>query len=234
MEWFSALPDWIKFVLILAVFFVIYLIYMVLNYNRVKKQVLAMQNSLKIGDTVMTQSGLYGMLVSLDKSTARLKIADNLVILIDRFSIKNVVKGGKRRMKGIVLVSHGDMAKGMVHSASFFYGDEIPQLDFCGLRQGQSPEEFAEQLKETIGRVDTGDGVVVLADLFGGTPCNQAILCMNDTTECIAGMNFPMLLELLSDRESEVPGLEGLAEKGKSGIYDVKEFLAASADEEDD
>ncbi len=92
MEWFSTLPDWIKFVLILAVFFVIYLIYMVLNYNRVKKQVLAMQNSLKIGDTVMTQSGLYGTLVSLDKSTARLKIADNLVILIDRFSIKNVVK----------------------------------------------------------------------------------------------------------------------------------------------
>ena len=92
MEWFSALPDWIKFVLILAVFFVIYLIYMVINYNRVKKQVLAMQNSLKAGDTVMTQSGLYGTLVSLDKSTAKLKIADNLVILIDRFSIKNIVK----------------------------------------------------------------------------------------------------------------------------------------------
>lgn len=92
MEWFSALPDWIKFVLILAVFFVIYLIYMVINYNRVKKQVLAMQNSLKAGDMVMTQSGLYGTLVSLDKSTAKLKIADTLVILIDRFSIKNIVK----------------------------------------------------------------------------------------------------------------------------------------------
>lgn len=92
MEWFSALPDWIKFVLILAVFFVIYLIYMVINYNRVKKQVLAMQNSLKAGDMVMTQSGLYGTLVSLDKSTAKLKIADNLVILIDLFSIKNIVK----------------------------------------------------------------------------------------------------------------------------------------------
>ena len=92
MEWFSALPDWIKFVLILAVFFVIYLIYMVINYNRVKKQVLAMQNSLKAGDMVMTQSGLYGTLVSLDKSTAKLKIAYNLVILIDRFSIKNIVK----------------------------------------------------------------------------------------------------------------------------------------------
>ena len=92
MEWFSALPDWIKFVLILAVFFLIYLIYMIINYNRVKKQVLAMQNSLKAGDMVMTQSGLYGTLVSLDKSTAKLKIADNLVILIDRFSIKNIVK----------------------------------------------------------------------------------------------------------------------------------------------
>ena len=97
MEWFSALPDWIKFVLILAVFFVIYLIYMVINYNRVKKQVLAMQNSLKAGDMVMTQSGLYGTLVSLDKSTAKLKIADNLVILIDRFSIKNIVKDREQK-----------------------------------------------------------------------------------------------------------------------------------------
>ena len=97
MEWFSALPDWIKFVLILAVFFVIYLIYMIINYNRVKKQVLAMQNSLKAGDMVMTQSGLYGTLVSLDKSTAKLKIADNLVILIDRFSIKNIVKDSEEK-----------------------------------------------------------------------------------------------------------------------------------------
>ena len=57
---------------------------------------------------------------------------------------------------------------------------------------------------------------------------------MNDNTECIAGMNFPMLLELLSDRMGEVPGPNGLAEKGKSGIYDVKEFLAASAADEED
>ncbi len=137
-------------------------------------------------------------------------------------------------MKGIVLVSHGDMAKGMAQSATFFYGDDIPQLTWCGLRQDQSPEEFADELKKAVAQVDDGDGVVVLADLFGGTPCNQAILCMNDNTECIAGMNFPMLLELLSDRMGEVPGPNGLAEKGKSGIYDVKEFLAASAADEED
>jgi preprotein translocase subunit YajC len=91
LTWFTGLPDWIKFVLILVIFFLIYMIYMMINYNRVKKQVLEMQNTLKVNDLVMTQSGLYGTLTALYKNTAELKLADNMVIMIDRFSIKNKV-----------------------------------------------------------------------------------------------------------------------------------------------
>lgn len=91
MERIVNLPDWTKFVLILLVFFAVYMIYMAFNYNRVKKQVIALQNSLKAGDLVMTQSGLYGTLKSISKNTAELKIADQVVIVIDRFSIKNKI-----------------------------------------------------------------------------------------------------------------------------------------------
>lgn len=92
MPFFEGMPDWTKFILILVFFFLIYLLYMMYRYNRVKKQVLEMQNSLQPGDLVMTQSGLYGTLKSIHKTTAELAVAENLVILIDRFSIKNKVK----------------------------------------------------------------------------------------------------------------------------------------------
>lgn len=91
MTWLNNLPDWLKFVLILVIFFVIYIVYMYVRYSTVKKKVLAFQDSLKPGDEVMTQSGLYGVLQSIGKNTAELKIADNLIIVIDRFSIKNVI-----------------------------------------------------------------------------------------------------------------------------------------------
>lgn len=90
--WFAALQDWIKFTLILVVFMVVYLIYTAFHYNRVKKQILEMQNMLNVGDMIMTQSGLYGTLTFIGKNTAKLKIAPNLEIVIDRFSIKNKVK----------------------------------------------------------------------------------------------------------------------------------------------
>ena len=92
IAWFMVLPDWIKFTMILVVFFVVYMVYTVIHYNRVKKQILQMQNALKVGDMIMTQSGLYGTLTAIGKSTAKLKLAPGLEIVIDRFSIKNKVE----------------------------------------------------------------------------------------------------------------------------------------------
>ena len=86
------MPDWLKFVLILVVFFVVYIIYTIFRYNRVKKMVLEFQNSLATGDLVVTQAGLYGTICSIDQGTVKLKIADNTVIVIDRFTIKKKVE----------------------------------------------------------------------------------------------------------------------------------------------
>ena len=92
MEWFNAIPDWVKFALVLVVLYGINYVGQLFSYNRVKKQVMNLQNSLKVGDTVLTQSGLYGTLTSISKTVAMLKIADNMEIAIDRFSIKEVVE----------------------------------------------------------------------------------------------------------------------------------------------
>jgi len=88
MGFWAGLTDWLKFVLILAVIAVIYVIYSAARYNQVKKRIVEMQNSLKTGDLVTTQSGLYGTIQALGKGVARIKLAEGLVIAIDRFSIK--------------------------------------------------------------------------------------------------------------------------------------------------
>ena len=90
-------------------------------------------------------------------------------------------------MKGIVLLSHGSLARGLADAATFFMGDSIEQLEYCCLRQDSSPDEFAEELKRAIEKVDTGEGAVILADLFGGTPCNQAARLLADLRWYVEG-----------------------------------------------
>lgn len=137
-------------------------------------------------------------------------------------------------MKGIVLASHGEFAKGLADSAAFFMGDDIGQLEYCCLRQDSSLEEFTARLEAAMARVDSGDGVVVLADLLGGSPCNQAIAQLREHVELVAGMNFPVLLELLSARMGGEVDLESLIVRGRTGLCDVREILAAQGADEDD
>ena len=137
-------------------------------------------------------------------------------------------------MKGIVQISHGDVAKGMAQASTMFFGDPIDQLTYCGLQPDDGPDEFGKRIGEAIAKVDTGEGVLVLTDLFGGTPSNQAIQHLGDGVDLIAGMNFPLLLELLGARLAGEVDVDTLLERGRSGIVDIKAALAKMMDEDDD
>ncbi|MDF2675466.1 MAG: mannose transporter subunit [Clostridiales bacterium] len=128
-------------------------------------------------------------------------------------------------MKGILVISHGDMAKGMVHSASLFFGSDIEQLQYVCLQAEDNPDEFRESVEKAVAEIDTGEGVVILADLFGGTPCNQAIKVLNEKIDLISGANFMLLLDILGKRlyGDVEPG--SLIEAGRQGIINVKEYL---------
>ena len=125
-------------------------------------------------------------------------------------------------MKGIVLVSHGEMAKGMINSAELFFGDNIEQLTAVSLLAGDNVEGFRNNLLSAVEQVNTGDGVIVLADLFGGTPCNIAALSLGKNTNLISGMNFTMLLEILGTRQGiNPPSIQKIVETGTKGIKEV-------------
>lgn len=105
-------------------------------------------------------------------------------------------------MIGMVLVTHGHLATEFRAALEHVVG---PQKQLVSISIG--PEDDMERRRsdilEAIHRADSGDGVVLLTDMFGGTPSNLAISVMNGgKVEVLAGVNLPMLIKLASVRDS--------------------------------
>jgi mannose/fructose-specific phosphotransferase system component IIA len=139
-------------------------------------------------------------------------------------------------MVGILLMSHGRMAEGMLDSSKLFFGDDIPQIKALCLMASDNPEEFDEKIRAAVEEIDDGQGVIAMCDLLGGTPCNRSALVLNDRMQVITGMNFSILLELLGKRmsvndisEIDIPEL---IQVGKDGIISLNEFFKAAQQEE--
>ena len=106
-------------------------------------------------------------------------------------------------MIGLVLVTHGQLAAEFRHAVEHVVG---PQDNFETVAIGADDdmEQRRSDIVDAVGRVDTGTGVIVLTDMFGGTPSNLAISVMESgRTEVIAGMNLPMLIKLSSVRSAD-------------------------------
>ena len=106
-------------------------------------------------------------------------------------------------MIGLVLVTHGQLAEEFRHAVEHVVG---PQDNFETVAIGADDdmEQRRKDIVAAVSRVDTGAGVVVLTDMFGGTPSNLAISVMNaGRVEVIAGMNLPMLIKLTSVRAAD-------------------------------
>jgi len=129
---------------------------------------------------------------------------------------------------GIVLVTHGRLATEFVAALEHVVG---PQTQIAAVCIG--PEDNMEQRRrdilQSIGDVDSGDGVVLLTDMFGGTPSNLAISVMDRAkTEVIAGVNLPMLIKLASLRQNEglARSVAGAQEAGRKYINVASQLLA--------
>ena len=97
-------------------------------------------------------------------------------------------------MIGLVLAAHGDFAEGVVSAVELLLGKQ-EQLEALGLRHGDSPEAFEQQVVAAIDAVDTGDGALCLVDLLGGTTSNVVMRHLDDKRiQGVSGLNVPMLL----------------------------------------
>ena len=129
-------------------------------------------------------------------------------------------------MIGIILMSHGELAEGLLDTCKLFFGDDIAQIKALCLKSGDNPEEFDLRIKEAVEEVDSGAGVVAFCDLLFGTPCNRTFYILNDRLQVVTGMNLPVVMELLGKRETyddnhitvDNINLEELIETGKNGM----------------
>ena len=131
-------------------------------------------------------------------------------------------------MIGMVLVTHGRLAAEFVAALEHVVGAQSQIAAVC-----IGPEDDMEQRRadilRSIGDVDTGEGAVLLTDMFGGTPSNLAISVMDrGKVEVIAGVNLPMLIKLASLRQSEslARTVLGAQEAGRKYINVASQLLA--------
>lgn len=101
-------------------------------------------------------------------------------------------------MIGLVLISHGDLARSILETASEIVGPIEPAMALAIARH-QSLPEIEEHLRGAVRRVHRGHGVIILADMFGGTAANVALQLHGDpdgvSIEVVTGFNLPMVLK---------------------------------------
>ncbi len=105
-------------------------------------------------------------------------------------------------MIGLVLVSHGRLAQELYNALVHVVGPQ-DNIEVIGIGPDDDGDQRRDDILSAIKKVDSGAGVIVVTDMFGGTPSNLAISAMDDgDIEVLAGANLPMLIKLASVRAS--------------------------------
>lgn len=132
-------------------------------------------------------------------------------------------------MIGLVLVTHGRLAEEFRYALEHVVGPQ-DHVATVSIGADDDMEQRRRDIVEAVADVDTGTGVIVLTDMFGGTPSNLAISVMEaGRTEVIAGMNLPMLIKLSSVRKKDDmnAALEEAQAAGRKYINVASQLLAS-------
>ena len=137
-------------------------------------------------------------------------------------------------MIGIVVVTHGQLARELVAAAEMITGEDIPNATSVSIGWHDAPEDARQAIVAALRRVSGDSGAVVLSDMFGGTPTNLALSLLKEgSVEVVTGVNLPMLIRLVSIREEEqvspAEAARAAVYQGKENIYLASELLAGSA-----
>jgi len=134
-------------------------------------------------------------------------------------------------MVGLVVATHGRLAEELLRTAEGIVG-ALEQSEAVSVAAGVSMEEARTRLGEAVKRVDSGDGVLVLTDMFGGTPANLALTFLDEKLEVVTGVNLPMILKLATARAGSLPlraAAELVAGHGQKNITLASELLRTRA-----
>lgn len=124
----------------------------------------------------------------------------------------------------LLLVTHGDIGRAMYDAAVTIIGSSPLRTEFIKVTADSQPEQLIQQSLKQLATLDTGDGVLVLTDMYGSTPSNIACALQHENVEVVAGLNLPMLMRIMN-----YPGLtlHRLMDKAVSGGKEGVMFFQA-------
>ena len=130
-------------------------------------------------------------------------------------------------MIGVVVVTHGQLATELVNAAEMIVGD-LPHVTAVSIGWHDDVNDAREDIAKAIERVRGEDGVLLLTDMFGGTPSNLGMTFLaKDRLEVITGVNLPMLIKLAGSRQSTdlMAVAKEMQEHGRNAIWVASDFL---------
>lgn len=130
-------------------------------------------------------------------------------------------------MIGVVVVTHGQLAAELLNAAEMIVG-ELPQFAAVSIGWHDDTADARAEIAQAIERVDQGDGVLILTDMFGGTPTNLAVtFLVPEKVEVITGVNLPMLIKLagLASRADVIAVAREMREHGRNAIWVASDLL---------
>ena len=133
-------------------------------------------------------------------------------------------------MIGLVLVTHGRLAAEFLAATEHVVGQQ-PRFEAICIEADDDMEMRRADIAAAIKRCDSGQGVIMLTDLLGGTPSNLAISLMGPNVDVIAGVNLPMLIKLSSVRKmmTVAAAVDAAQEAGRKYIAVASKMLGEAA-----
>jgi PTS system mannose-specific IIA component len=129
-------------------------------------------------------------------------------------------------MIGILVVTHGRIAEELVNATRTIVGD-IPAIAAVSIGWGDDPSVAREAVERGLQEVGGGGGdVLILTDMFGGTPTNLSLPYLSSRVEIVTGINLPMLIKLIGQREGPLAEVaRAVRDQGKGAIYVASDVL---------
>ena len=129
-------------------------------------------------------------------------------------------------MTGVIVAGHGRLPEELVTVCAFILG-QVKNIISLSVDPSDPAEKIHKAFSEAIKEVDSGQGVIILTDLFGGTPSNMALSFLKENyIEVISGVNLAMLIKAVQNQEKPPKELAPLVvEAGRKAITQASEFL---------
>ena len=130
-------------------------------------------------------------------------------------------------MIGILVVTHGKLATELVNAAKMIVG-ELDSIEAISIGWNDDVNEARDRIQAAIRKIDFGHGVLILTDMFGGTPTNISLTFLEKgRTEIITGVNLPMIIKVAGSKEEDLAKVAHMVRaQGQKSIYVASEVLA--------